>query len=107
MAYGRKIRGGDVILPTIIEYSSGSSASVYKRRRKRVRKKATTHRKRRVRKSKTYPHSAKRKRRKSYGRRKATRRRTTRKAGKTYRTKRGQPYIILANGRAKFIKRRR
>jgi len=63
--------------------------------------------------SENAPRNRKRRRRKKINmrsRRKSTktkRSKRTRRSGKIKHTKTGQPYIILANGRARFIKKRR
>ncbi len=68
-------------------------AGVRRRRAKKNRKKSTVHRKRRTRSS-----PSRKSHRKTRGRRKAS------KGGIHY-TKTGQPYKILASGKARFIKR--
>lgn len=88
MAYGRKIRGGVPILPTIA--GSGFGGSGLRSIRSKRSKKRT--------------HTVKRK--SKHNRRSSPKRARRSTRGIKY-TKNGQPYRILANGRARFIKGKR
>lgn len=97
----------------IVDNIDSLSGSIFAKATRRIRRKKTGKKIRRTRK----------KSRKKYGRsvrtrKKSSKRRSSRtkirrrkssgkkRIGKIYRTRTGQPYKILSNGRARFIKRR-
>lgn len=89
MPYGRRFRGGELILPTLGSAPVGSS-SIFSTRRSKARRKVRGVRKQSKHSRRSSPKKSRRSRGKIY-----------------YAKKTGQPYIILANGRAKFIKGKR
>ena len=94
--------------------ASAVGVAVAKRRTKKKSKKKTSKGRSRDRKyiSKQKHETAYQKRRKrlgkkTYGKRYKKRSKSKKRVGKTYFTKKGQPYKIMASGKARFIKKRR
>lgn len=87
------------LLTSPVSKSSGSSTSSPKKRKKTSTRKRSTRKS--TRKGSRKPSKRRSSRKRSYG----TAKQYARKGGKSVRyTKNGQPYIILADGRARFVK---